>query len=72
MRTTLNLILIVLGVLTSVMVPSSETVAIAKAKGYPHNLAIAKAKGYPHNLAVVHVARPDGMKTFPVEVVPQP
>ena len=60
MRTTLNLILIVLGVLTSVMVPSSETVAIAK------------AKGYPHNLAVVHVARPDGMKTFPVEVVPQP
>ncbi|MGB6588638.1 MAG: hypothetical protein WBE93_22070 [Pseudolabrys sp.] len=60
MRTTLNLILIVLGVLTSVMVPSNETVAIAK------------AKGYPHNLAVVHVARPDGMKTFPVEVVPQP
>ena len=60
MRTTLNLILIVLGVLTSVMVPSNETVAVAK------------AKGYPHNLAVVHVARPDGMKTFPVEVVPQP
>ena len=60
MRTTLNLILIVLGVLTSVMVPSNETVAIAK------------AKGYPHNLAVVHVARPEGMKTFPVEVVPQP
>ena len=60
MRTTLNLILIVLGVLTSVMVPSNETVAIAK------------AKGYPHNLAVIHVARPDGMKTFPVEVVPQP
>jgi hypothetical protein len=60
MRTTLNLILIVLGVLTSVMVPSNETVAIAK------------AKGYPHNLAVVHVARPDGMKTFPVEVVPLP
>jgi hypothetical protein len=60
MRTTLNLILVVLGVLTSVMVPSNETVAIAK------------AKGYPHNLAVVHVARPDGMKTFPVEVVPQP
>ena len=60
MRTTLNLILIALGVLTSVMVPSNETVAIAK------------AKGYPHNLAVVHVARPDGMKTFPVEVVPQP
>ena len=60
MRTTLNLILIVLGVLTSVMVPSNETVAIAK------------AKGYPHNLAVVHVARPDGMKTFPTEVVPQP
>ena len=60
MRTTLNLILIVLGVLISVMVPSNETVAIAK------------AKGYPHNLAVVHVARPDGMKTFPVEVVPQP
>lgn len=60
MRTTLNLILIVLGVLTSVMVPSNETVAIAK------------AKGYPHNLAVVHVARPDGVKTFPVEVVPLP
>ena len=60
MRTTLNLILIVLGVLTSVMVPSNETVAIAK------------AKGYPHNLAVVHIARPDGMKTFPIEVVPQP
>jgi hypothetical protein len=60
MRTTLNLILIVLGVLTSVMVPSNETVAIAK------------AKGHPHNLAVVHVARPDGMKTFPVEVVPLP
>jgi hypothetical protein len=60
MRTTLNLILVVLGVLTSVMVPSNETVAIAK------------AKGYPHNLAVVHVARPDGMKTFPVEVVPLP
>ena len=60
MRTTLNLILIVLGVLTSVMVPSDGTVAIAK------------AKGYPHNLAVVHVARPDGMKTFPVEVVPLP
>ena len=60
MRTTLNLILVVLGVLISVMVPSNETVAIAK------------AKGYPHNLAVVHVARPDGMKTFPVEVVPQP
>ena len=60
MRTTLNLILVVLGVLISVMVPSNETVAIAK------------AKGYPHNLAVVHVARPDGMKTFPVEVVPLP
>ena len=60
MRTTLNLTLIVIGVLTSVMVPSDETVAIAK------------AKGYPHNLAVVHVARPDGMKTFPVEVVPLP
>ena len=60
MRTTLNLILILLGVLTSVMVPSNETVAIAK------------AKGYPHNLAVVHVARPEGMKTFPVEVVPLP
>ena len=60
MRTTLNLILIVLGVLTSVMVPSNETVAIAK------------AKGYPHNLAVVHVARPEGMKTFPVELVPLP
>jgi hypothetical protein len=60
MRTTLNLILIVLGVLTSVMVPSNETVAIAKAKGYPHNLAL------------VHVARPEGMKTFPVEVVPLP
>ena len=60
MRTTLNLILVVLGVLTSVMVLSNETVAIAK------------AKGYPHNLAVVHVARPDGMKTFPVEVVPLP
>ena len=60
MRTTLNLILIVLGVLISVMVPTNETVAIAK------------AKGYPHNLAVVHVARPDGMKTFPIEVVPQP
>ena len=60
MRTTLNLILIMLGVLTSVMVPSNETAAIAK------------AKGYPNNLAVVHVARPDGMKTFPVEVVPQP
>ena len=60
MRTTLNLILIVLGVLTSVMVPSNDT------------MAIAKAKGYPHNLAVVHVARPDGMKTFPVEVVPLP
>ena len=60
MRTTLNLILIVLGVLTSVMVPSDRTVAIAKAKDYPHNLAL------------VHVARPDGMKTFPVEVVPQP
>jgi hypothetical protein len=60
MRTTLNLILIVLGVLISAMVPSNETVAIAK------------AKGYPHNLAVVHVARPDGMKTFPVEVVPLP
>jgi hypothetical protein len=60
MRTTLNLILIVLGVLTSVMVPSNGTVAVAK------------AKSYPHNLAVVHVARPDGMKTFPIEVVPQP
>jgi len=35
-------------------------------------VAIAKAKDYPHNLAVVHVARPDGMKAFPVEIVPQP
>ena len=60
MRTTLNLILIVLGVLTSVMVAPNERVAIAK------------AKDYPHNLAVVHVARPEGMKTFPLELVPLP
>lgn len=60
MRTTLGILLVMIGVLTSVMVPSKETVAIAK------------AKGYPHNLAVVHVARPDGMKTFPLEIVPQP
>ena len=60
MRTTLNLTLIVIGIWTSVMVPSNKTAAIAN------------AKGYPHNLAVVHVARPDGMKIFPVEVVPQP
>jgi hypothetical protein len=60
MRTTLGILLIVIGVLTSVVVPPNETVAIAK------------AKSYPHNLAVIHVARPDGMKTFPFEVVPQP
>ena len=44
MRTTLNLILIVLGVLISAMVPSNETVAIAKAKGYPHNLAVVHVR----------------------------
>ena len=60
MRTMFNLTLIAIGIWISVMVPSDKTVAIAN------------AKGYPHNLAVVHVARPDGMKTFPVEVVPQP
>ena len=60
MRTTLNLTLIVIGIWTSVMVPSNKTVTISY------------AKGYPHNLAVVHIARPDGMKTFPIEVVPQP
>ena len=60
MRTTLGIFLILISMLSSAMVPSNETVAIAK------------AKGYPHNLAVVHVARPDGMKTFPVEVVPVP
>ena len=60
MRTTLGIFLITIAVLTSVMVPPKEAVAIAK------------AKDYPHNLAVVHVARPDGMQTFPVEVVPQP
>ena len=49
-----------IGILISVMVPSDKTVTISY------------AKGYPHNLAVVHVARPDGMKTFPVEVVPLP
>ena len=60
MRTTLNLTLIVIGIWTSVIVPSDRTVAITK------------AKGYSHNLAVVHVARPEGMKTFPVELVPLP
>ena len=47
MRTMLNLTLIVIGIWTSVMVPSDKTVAIAN------------AKGYPHDLAVVHVARPE-------------
>ena len=60
MRTTLNLTLIVIGILTGVMVPSDRTAAITE------------AKRYSHNLAVVLVARPDGMKTFPVEVVPLP
>jgi len=60
MRTTLGIFLIIIAVLASAMVPPNETAAIAK------------AKDYPHNLAVVHVARPDGMKTFPVEIVPQP
>ena len=60
MRTMFNLTLIVIGIWTSVIVPSDKTVAIAK------------AKGYAHNLGVVHIARPEGMKTFPVEVVPVP
>ena len=60
MRTALNLTLIMAGILISVMAPSNKTVTISY------------AKGYAHNLVVVHVARPDGMKTFPVEVVPQP
>ena len=60
MRTTLNLTLIMIGILTSVMVPSNKMAATTA------------AKGEPPNLTVVHVARPDGMKTFPVEVVPLP
>jgi hypothetical protein len=60
MRTTLNLTLIVIGIWTSIMVPSNSTVTITD------------AKGEPPNLAVVHVARPEGMKTFPVEIVPLP
>jgi hypothetical protein len=60
MRTMFNLTLIAIGIWISVMVPSDKTAAIAN------------AKGYPHNLAVVHIARPEGMKTLPVEVVPLP
>jgi len=62
MRTTLGIVLIVMGILTSIMVPF-ETVAITGAKGDLHRRAVV------HGL---HVARPADMKMFPVEIVALP
>jgi hypothetical protein len=63
MRTTLGIVLIVMGIFTSIMVPSDQTVAITGAKGDLHRRAVV------HGL---HVARPADMKMFPVEIVALP
>jgi hypothetical protein len=63
MRTASRVVLVVIGILISVMVPSNKTAAIADARDEGHNVAVFYG---------LHVAIPDDMKTFPAELVPLP
>jgi hypothetical protein len=63
MRRALNVVLAVMGIFISVMVPSNKTVAITDAEGEPHNIAVIYG---------LHVALPNDMKPFTVELVPLP
>jgi len=60
---TLNIGLVVTGILISVMAASNRTVAVTEARGEPHNVVLIYG---------LHVALPDDMKTFPAELVPLP
>lgn len=63
MRTGLNSILGLIGILISVMASSDKTVATADAITEKHNVAV---------IFGLHVALPDDMKTFPTDLVPLP
>jgi hypothetical protein len=63
MRTALNGMLGLIGILISVMAPSNKTVAIADATTETHNVAV---------IFGLHVALPEDMKTFPTGLVPLP
>jgi len=63
MRTVLNIALVLAGILISVMAPSSKTVAVTQPKSEAHNMTVVYG---------LHVALPDDMKTFPVDLVPLP
>ena len=58
-----NIVLAVTGILISVMATPEKTVAVTNAKGEAHNVAVVYG---------LHVAIPNDMKTFPVELVPLP
>ena len=58
-----NIVLAVTGILISVMATPGRTVAVTNAKGEAHNVAVVYG---------LHVAIPNDMKTFPVELVPLP
>ena len=49
--------------LISMMAASNQTVAVTDARGEAHNVTVIYG---------LHVAIPDDMKTFPVELVPLP
>lgn len=63
MQAALNIALVTTGVLISAMASSGKTVAVTQAQPEAHNAAVM------HGL---HFALPEGMKTFPAEVVPLP
>ena len=63
MRTALNSILGLIGILISILAPSNKTVAISDAITETHNVAV---------IFGLHVALPEDMKTFPIELVPLP
>ena len=63
MRTLLNIVLVIAGVLISVMAPSVKPVAITQTQPEAQNVAVIYG---------LHVAVPEDMKTFPAELVPLP
>ena len=60
---TVNIALVVTGILISVMAEPNRTVAVTPAEDEPHNVALIYG---------VHVALPLDMKPFPAELVPLP
>jgi hypothetical protein len=63
MRTVLNIALVIAGVLISVMAPAGKPVAVTQTHPEAQNVTVIYG---------LHVAVPEGMKTFPSELVPLP